>query len=102
MNLHALTLPEWLALTLGFGGQALFSMRFLVQWAASERAGRSVVPLAFWYLSLAGGLTLFLYAAYREDPVFMLGQAFGIVVYARNLWLIRRERRAPQTAAVAK
>ena len=83
-----LTVPEWLVLAVGFGGQALFSARFIVQWLASERAHRSVVPVSFWYLSLAGGLTLFMYAAYRGDPVFMLGQGLGLFIYLRNLWLI--------------
>ncbi|MBL8349409.1 MAG: lipid-A-disaccharide synthase N-terminal domain-containing protein [Burkholderiaceae bacterium] len=94
MNLHAISLPEWLVLVVGFGGQALFSARFLVQWVASERAKRSVVPELFWYLSVAGGLTLLIYAIYREDPVFMLGQASGLAIYARNLWLIHREKRS--------
>lgn len=84
----ALSVPEWLALAFGFGGQALFSGRFIVQWLASERERRSVVPVSFWYLSMAGGLTLFVYAAYRGDPVFMLGQGIGVFIYARNLWLI--------------
>ena len=92
IDLHDLSLPEWLVLAFGFGGQALFSARFLVQWIASERAGRSVVPVLFWYLSLAGGITLLAYALYRGDPVFILGQMFGMVVYVRNLWLIRKER----------
>jgi lipid-A-disaccharide synthase-like uncharacterized protein len=94
MNLHSISAPEWIVLSIGFAGQALFSARFLVQWIASERSRRSVVPVLFWYLSLGGGLTLFLYAAYREDPVFMLGQGFGLLVYSRNLWLIRREKPA--------
>ena len=93
MNLHSITLPEWVVLAVGFGGQALFSARFIIQWLASERAGRSVMPDVFWYFSLAGGATLFVYAVYREDPVFMLGQGMGLFIYARNLWLIRRERR---------
>lgn len=80
----------WLAL--GFTAQLLFSARFLVQWIASERAGRSIVPLAFWYLSLAGGGLLFMYAIWRRDPVFILGQATGVVIYSRNLYLISRER----------
>jgi lipid-A-disaccharide synthase-like uncharacterized protein len=87
-------IPEWLALAVGLGGQALFSMRFIVQWLASERAGRSVVPLQFWQLSIAGGLTLFAYAVYRLDPVFILGQGLGLFIYVRNLWLIRREKRS--------
>jgi lipid-A-disaccharide synthase-like uncharacterized protein len=79
---------------LGFFGQALFSMRFLVQWWASERRKKSVIPLAFWYFSLAGGATLLGYALYRQDPVFIIGQAAGLFVYSRNLLLIARERRA--------
>jgi lipid-A-disaccharide synthase-like uncharacterized protein len=80
----------WLAV--GFLGQALFSMRFLVQWWRSERAGNSVVPVAFWYLSLAGGLLLLSYAFYRRDPIFVVGQISGVVVYLRNLHLIRQHR----------
>jgi lipid-A-disaccharide synthase-like uncharacterized protein len=80
--------PLWFAL--GMLGQAVFFSRFLVQWIASERAGRSYVPLAFWWLSLAGSMLLLAYAIHRKDPVFVLGQAFGWVVYARNLMLIRR------------
>ena len=72
---------------LGFVAQGFFTMRFLVQWIASERQGRSVVPVAFWYLSVAGGGLLLVYAIYRKDPVFILGQAAGLVVYIRNLML---------------
>lgn len=78
----------WLAA--GLAGQALFTARFLVQWIASERAKRSVVPVAFWYFSLAGGLVLLLYALHKRDPVFILGQAGGAVIYARNLYLLHR------------
>jgi len=81
----------WLGV--GFVGQALFTSRFLVQWITSERAGRSVTPVAFWYFSLLGGLVLLSYALYRRDPVFIAGQAVGIVVYVRNLQMIARERR---------
>lgn len=77
-------------LTIGFLGQALFSARFLVQWIASERKKQSVVPVHFWYFSMGGGITLLLYAIYRLDPVFILGQATGLFVYARNLWFIHR------------
>ncbi len=77
----------------GLGGQLMFTARFLVQWIASERAGKSVVPLAFWYLSIGGGIILFSYAIYRKDPVFILGQSMGLVIYLRNLWLIHAERR---------
>ncbi len=80
----------WLAI--GFVGQAVFSARFTVQWIASERARRSVMPLAFWFLSLAGGVTLLAYAIYRRDPVFIAGQGAGLIVYSRNLYLIYRAR----------
>ncbi len=80
----------WLAL--GFAAQALFASRFIVQWIASERVGRSIVPNAFWFLSLAGGLLLLTYAIYRKDPVFILGQATGAFIYTRNLILIYREQ----------
>ncbi|MES1931718.1 lipid A biosynthesis-like protein [Salinisphaera shabanensis T35B1] len=74
---------------LGLVGQALFSARFIVQWIASERRRASHVPVAFWYLSIAGGITLLGYAIYRADPVFILGQSTGVFIYARNLYLIR-------------
>jgi len=79
-------------LVAGFLGQAMFSMRFLVQWLASERQGRSVIPLAFWHFSLGGGLLLLLYALHRKDLVFVTGQLAGLFVYGRNLFLIHRER----------
>jgi lipid-A-disaccharide synthase-like uncharacterized protein len=81
----------WVAV--GLGGQLMFTARFLVQWIASERVGRSVVPLAFWYLSISGGLILLAYAIWRRDPVFILGQSMGLIVYLRNLVLIHAERR---------
>jgi lipid-A-disaccharide synthase-like uncharacterized protein len=80
----------WLAF--GFLGQAMFSMRFIVQWIASERQKKSVIPTAFWYLSIAGGLTLLVYAIHRRDPVFIVGQATGLFVYLRNVHFVRRER----------
>jgi lipid-A-disaccharide synthase-like uncharacterized protein len=92
MNVHSLSLPEWLVLGFGFAGQALFSARFLIQWIASERLRSSVVPVVFWYFSLAGGATLFVYALWRMDPVFIFGQGLGIVVYVRNLQLISKAR----------
>lgn len=90
----------WLGI--GFLGQALFSMRFLIQWIASERIRRSVVPVAFWYFSILGGITLLAYAIHREDPVFIVGQAAGLVVYGRNIYFIWRGRKqdadkAPET-----
>jgi lipid-A-disaccharide synthase-like uncharacterized protein len=80
-------------LVVGFAGQALFTMRFIVQWWSSERQKRSVIPVAFWYFSLAGGATLLGYAIYRQDPVFIVGQAGGLFIYSRNLYFIYRERR---------
>ena len=79
-------------LVIGFLGQALFSARFLVQWLTSERQGRSVVPLAFWFFSVAGGATLLAYAIHRKDPVFIVGQGAGLFIYMRNLQLIYRQR----------
>jgi lipid-A-disaccharide synthase-like uncharacterized protein len=78
-------------LVVGFAGQAMFSGRFLVQWVTSERRRKSIVPVLFWWLSLAGGVLLLSYAVLRRDPVIILGQSAGLVVYLRNLILIRRE-----------
>ena len=75
---------------IGYCAQGLFSMRFVVQWIASERAGRSVVPMTFWVFSIGGGLMLLAYAVYRRDPVFIIGQAFGVFVYLRNLQFVMR------------
>jgi lipid-A-disaccharide synthase-like uncharacterized protein len=83
---------DWWVL-LGFAAQALFTLRFLVQWIASERAGRSVIPLAFWVFSIGGGILLLVYALYRQDPVFIAGQAFGVIVYVRNLYFVMRDRK---------
>ncbi|MEA2871326.1 MAG: hypothetical protein QOH67_1302 [Hyphomicrobiales bacterium] len=80
----------WIAL--GFLAQALFSMRFLVQWIASERAGRSIIPTAFWIFSIGGGVLLFIYSLYRRDPVFIAGQGLGLFIYVRNLYFVLRER----------
>ncbi|MFV0359070.1 lipid-A-disaccharide synthase N-terminal domain-containing protein [Tropicimonas sp.] len=91
-----LAVDNWMEfwwVVIGLAGQLMFTARFLVQWIASERAGRSVVPLSFWYLSVGGGIILFFYALYRRDPVFILGQSMGLFVYVRNLWLIHAERR---------
>jgi lipid-A-disaccharide synthase-like uncharacterized protein len=79
---------------LGLVAQFLFTMRFLVQWIASERAGHSVIPLAFWIFSIFGGLLLLIYALYRKDAVFIAGQAFGVFVYLRNLYFVLRDRKA--------
>jgi lipid-A-disaccharide synthase-like uncharacterized protein len=82
---------DWWVL-LGFVAQIMFTLRFAVQWLASERAGHSVVPMAFWVFSIAGGLLLLVYALYRRDPVFIAGQAFGVFVYVRNLQFVLRDR----------
>jgi lipid-A-disaccharide synthase-like uncharacterized protein len=87
----------WLAI--GFLGQAFFSMRFLIQWIASERKKESVIPISFWFFSIGGGLTLLIYAIYRLDPVFILGQGAGLLVYLRNLYLIRRKARLAEASA---
>ena len=75
-------------------GQALFTMRFVVQWIATERARKSVFPVAFWFFSIGGGLLLFVYALCIRDPVFILGQGFGVFVYVRNLYFVYGERGA--------
>ena len=81
----------WLGL--GLFAQLMFTARFLVQWLASERAGKSIVPLLFWYLSIGGSVLLLVYSIHRKDPVFILGQSMGIFIYTRNLYLIRREKK---------
>src|SRR5262245_32096745 len=83
---------QWWVL-LGYVAQIMFTMRFLVQWIASERAGKMVMPIAFWFFSIGGGVLLLLYALYIRDPVFILGQGFGVFVYARNLYFELRDRR---------
>lgn len=83
--------PHAIWITIGFIGQTLFFMRFFVQWLASERAKASVIPHAFWYFSIMGGVTLFAYAIWRQDPVFILGQGTGLFIYARNIFLIRNQ-----------
>lgn len=91
-TLHWLTVDHvWVLI--GFLGQGLFTARFIVQWFKSEIVGKSVIPLAFWYFSVGGGLVLFAYAIHKQDPVFICGQGGGLIVYARNLFLINRERR---------
>lgn len=89
---------ETVWLIIGFLGQAMFAGRFLVQWLASEMKKKSFVPIYFWYLSLFGGVTLFAYATYKLDPVFMVGQASGLIIYARNLMLIRKSKKKDQPA----
>jgi lipid-A-disaccharide synthase-like uncharacterized protein len=86
-------------LSIGFLGQAFFSMRFIVQWVASEKRKESVIPVAFWFFSIGGGLTLFTYALHRLDPVFVVGEAAGTLIYTRNLYLIWRKRRRASPAS---
>ncbi|KTC76081.1 lipid-A-disaccharide synthase [Legionella birminghamensis] len=92
---------EYIWLTVGLIGQGIFSARFFVQWLISEREKRSVIPVAFWYLSLLGGITLLMYSIYKKDPVFILGQSTGVFIYLRNLYLIQRERIARQLKTAA-
>jgi lipid-A-disaccharide synthase-like uncharacterized protein len=94
-----MSMTEMIWLAVGFLGQGVFFMRWVVQWVASERSARSRVPTAFWYMSLIGGLITLAYAIYRKDPVFIAGQSIGAFVYLRNLMLIYRPNpEAPATA----
>lgn len=86
---------EYFWLGIGLLGQGFFFSRFLVQWLASEKAGRSIFPMAFWYLSLSGGFLLLVYAIYRGDPVFTLGQTTGTFIYLRNIYLRKRDKSPP-------
>ena len=84
---------ELLWIILGFLGQFLFFLRFFFQWLATERKRESVVPVCFWYFSIGGGVLLLCYAIYRKDPVFILGQSMGVLIYARNLYFIYRKKK---------
>jgi lipid-A-disaccharide synthase-like uncharacterized protein len=90
-NVFVMRVNPWV--WLGYAGQALFGARFVVQWVASERVGRSVIPVAFWFFSIGGGALLFVYALYIRDPVFIIGQGLGLFVYLRNLYFVFRERK---------
>ena len=85
--------PESLMIVVGFGGQFLFAMRFIIQWITSEGAKRSVIPVVFWYFSIGGGSVLLLYAIWRQDPVIIAGQGLGLFIYFRNLIFIHREKK---------
>jgi lipid-A-disaccharide synthase-like uncharacterized protein len=92
--LHDVFVAQWDGwIILGFIAQACFTMRFVVQWLASEKAKKSVMPVAFWFFSLFGGALLLIYAIQRKDPVFIAGQALGLIFYVRNLWLIANEKK---------
>ena len=95
-DVYVVKLDSWVLL--GFAAQAFFTARFAVQWIASERAGKSVIPIAFWWCSIGGGLLLFVYSLYRRDPVFIAGQGFGVFIYLRNLYFVLRERKQGATA----
>jgi len=84
---------------IGFLAQGLFTGRFVVQWFKSEIVGKSIIPIAFWYFSVGGGIILLAYAIHQRDPVFIAGQGGGLIVYARNLFLIFRERAAERRSA---
>ncbi|MEZ5817268.1 MAG: lipid-A-disaccharide synthase N-terminal domain-containing protein [Hyphomicrobiaceae bacterium] len=95
------SMTEVIWVAVGFIAQLMFSMRFLIQWIASERAKQSIVPETFWYFSVLGGAMLFAYATWRLDPVFMLGQGMGLFIYARNIQLIWRQKAASAKVASA-
>jgi lipid-A-disaccharide synthase-like uncharacterized protein len=94
MNFNSLLTINNLWLSIGLLGQLMFSMRFIVQWLKSESQKKSVIPITFWYYSILGGIILLAYAIHRHDPVFILGQATGLLIYIRNLHLIRQERKS--------
>src|SRR3954453_9438180 len=85
-DVFVLKFDSWVVL--GFVAQGFFTMRFVVQWIASERARKSVMPVAFWFFSIGGGALLLIYALYRRDPVFIAGQGLGLLVYIRNVYFI--------------
>lgn len=80
-------------LSIGFLAQGLFGARFLVQWLHSEKHRKSMMPVMFWWFSLVGGIAMLIYSIHLKDPVFISGQAFGLIVYIRNIWLLYRERK---------
>ena len=87
-----MTVTQWVII--GFVGQAFFGARFIIQWVVSEKKGESTIPLAFWYCSIGGAVVLLTYAIHRQDPVFIVGQSLGSIVYIRNLILIDRKKKA--------
>ncbi|MBU0691757.1 lipid-A-disaccharide synthase N-terminal domain-containing protein [bacterium] len=86
-------LDAWLVL--GFAAQGLFFMRFIIQWIATERAKRTMIPIAFWYFSMGGAMLLLVYSIHRADPVFILGYLLSMIIYLRNLFIARRKPQSP-------
>lgn len=99
MSFEVVQRPETIWLAVGFAGQFFFFMRFFVQWISSERKKESVIPFSFWIFSIAGSILLLSYAVYRKDPVFIIGQVFGSLVYFRNIYFISRRRRQEAAAS---
>ena len=93
-----MTVNQWLII--GFVGQALFGARFIIQWVVSEKKEESTIPLAFWYCSIGGAMILLAYAIHRQDPVFIVGQSMGSIIYIRNLILIDRKKKALTSVGV--
>ncbi len=89
-----ITVTELSWLAVGFGAQLMFSMRFIIQWIASEKARSSIVPETFWYFSFVGGFMLLIYAIHKVDPVFILGQGLGLIIYTRNIYFIWMNKKA--------
>ena len=96
---NGLSTKELIWIIVGFVAQFMFMMRFIMQWIYSERARRSIVPEVFWYFSLLGGALLLAYAIHRTDPVFIAGQALGLLIYSRNIYFIWREKKRGDTSA---
>ena len=93
-----MTVNQWLII--GFVGQALFGARFIIQWIVSEKKEESTIPLAFWYCSIGGAVVLLTYALHKQDPVFIVGQSMGSIIYIRNLILIDRKKKALTSVGV--
>lgn len=89
-------------IVIGFIGQTIFASRFLIQWIVSERASKSIIPNIFWWISIVGSIILLSYAIHKEDPVFIVGQSCGFLIYARNLYLIKRKNKKNDPSKIVK
>ena len=89
-------------IVIGFIGQTIFASRFLIQWIVSERASKSIIPNIFWWISIVGSIILLSYAIHKEDPVFIVGQSCGFLIYARNLYLIKRRNKKNDRSKIVK